>query len=113
MAYDEELATRFRHALGERGNLSERRMMGGVCFMLDGNMVGGADRQKDGRGRFMFRVGKDNMHHALQRPGATVMELGGRRMGGFLFVDAATCDGDALKAWIDLARSFVATLPPK
>lgn len=113
MAYDEDLTNRFRLALGKQDNVEEKRMMGGVCFMVNGNMVGGADRQKDGRGRFMLRVGKDNHAEALKRPGATVMDMGGRRMRGFLFVDAEDCDDQALKEWTELALSFVATLPAK
>lgn len=113
MVYDEELTNRFRRGLEGLAEADERRMMGGVCFMVNGNMVGGADRQKDGTRRFMFRVGKDNQTEALKRPGALVMELGSKRMNGFVFVDAATCDDQALKGWIELALSFVETLPAK
>ena len=113
MAYDEELADRFRNALGSFENISEKRMMGGTCFFLNGNMLGGADRSKEGMRRLMFRVGKDNLNEALERPGAAVMELGGRRMSGFVFVDATACDDQALNQWIALAQSFVGTLPAK
>ena len=113
MAYDEELSNRFRLALHGVDGVSEKRMMGGVCFLVNGNMVGGADRQKDGQRRFMFRVGKDNAAKALARPGAEIMEMGGRRMRGIFFVDAEACDDEALKDWITLALSFVATLPAK
>ena len=113
MAYDEDLTNRFRQALGGLSGVEEKRMMGGVCFMVNGNMVGGADRQKDGKRRFMFRVGKDSQAEALKRPGACVMEMGGRRMGGFIFVDAEDTDDKALKAWIDLALIYVAALPAK
>ena len=112
MAYDELLAARLRDAIGKR-SVTEKRMMGGACFMVDGNMLGGADRQKDGAGRFMFCVGKDNEAEALSRPGAIPLEQGGRRMGGMVFVDEAACDDNALKNWITLALSFVDALPPK
>ncbi len=113
MAYDELLTSRFRDALGRTKGVSEKKMMGGVCFLLHGNMIGGADRTKSGDGRFMFRVGKDNEAEALSRPGAAVMEQGGRRMGGLIFVDEKACDDAALVNWIALALSFVSTLPPK
>lgn len=113
MAYDEDLAARFRTALDGMAGISEKRMMGGVCFLLDGNMIGGADRTKSGEGRFMFRVGKDNEAEALARPGATAMEQGGRRMTGLVFVAEEACDGKALTDWVSLALSFVSTLPPK
>lgn len=58
MAYDEQLTDRLRNTLEGLAGLSEKRMMGGVCFLLQGNMLGGADRTKDGAGRFMFRVGR-------------------------------------------------------
>jgi len=113
MAYDEELTDRFREALGGLPGVSEKRMMGGVCFMLDGNMIGGADRPKTGARRFMFRVGKDNHADALKREGAEPMEMGGRRMRGFIFVEADGLDEAGLKDWISLALGFVTTLPPK
>jgi len=113
MAYDEHLAARFRDTLAGMAGVSEKRMMGGVCFMLDGNMIGGADRAKTGQGRFLFRVGRDNEAAALARPGAVTMEQGGRRMTGLIFVDEDACGGAALKDWVSLALSFVTTLPPK
>jgi len=113
MAYDEDLTERMRHALEGIGETSEKRMMGGVCFFLNGNMLSGADRNKEGIRRFMFRVGKDNLAEALKRPDAAAMELGGRRMGGFVFVDGEACGDAALNDWIERARSFVATLPAK
>ncbi|MDH3704094.1 MAG: TfoX/Sxy family protein [Alphaproteobacteria bacterium] len=113
MAYDEILTRRFRDALDDTSAVTEKKMMGGVCFLLNGNMIGGADRTKSGDGRFMFRVGKDNEAEALSRKGATVMEQGGRRMGGLIFVDEKACDDEALKSWVELALSFVSTLPPK
>jgi len=61
MAADDQLTKRFYKALGKRKGVTEKRMMGGLCFMFNGNMVGGADRDaKTQYGRFMFRVGKDN-----------------------------------------------------
>ncbi len=113
MAYDEQLAERFRRAAQGLGDLSEKRMMGGVCFLLNGNMLGGADRTKEGLRRFMFRVGKDVHAEALKRPGAMPMEMGGRRLGGFIFVDAETCDDRMLGDWIALAHAFVDALPAK
>ena len=88
-------------------------MMGGLCFMLDGHMIGGADRTKEGEPRFMFRVGKDNDAKAAALPGANPMVQGGRRMKGFFFVNADACDDACLNAWLALATTFVRSLPPK
>ena len=54
-------------------------------------MIGGADHTKEGAGCFMLRVGKDNEQEALARLGATIVEMGGRRMGGMIFVDENAC----------------------
>ena len=113
MVYDETLTKRFRKALGRTRGVTEKRMMGGICFMINGNMLGAADRTKQGLGRFMFRVGKDNEAEALSRPGSYIMEQGGRRMGGFIFVNEDDCDDQQLKGWIQLAKKFAKTLPPK
>jgi TfoX/Sxy family transcriptional regulator of competence genes len=113
LAYDEGLAERFREGFRGTSHISEKRMMGGVCFFLNGNMIGGADRTKAGEGRFMFRVGKDNEPEALSRPGASVVEQGGKRLGGLIFVEEAACDAAALNGWVALALDFVAKFPPK
>ena len=113
MAYDEVLARRFRDALNGIKGVTEKRMMGGLCLLVNGNMLGGVDQAKSGRSRFMFRVGKDNEAIALRRRGASIVEMGGKRLGGLIFVDADECEGDALKGWIDLALGFVGRLPKK
>jgi len=114
MAADDKLTKRFYKALGRQDGIIEKRMMGGICFMLDGNMLGGADRHaKTHYGRFMFRVGKDNEAKALSYPGTTVVEQGGRRMGGLVFVDADNCSAKQLTSLAKLALEFVENLPAK
>jgi len=114
MATDDELTKRFYKAIGRRKGVTEKNMMGGICFMLNGNMLGGADRHaKTHYGRFMFRVGKDNESEALSFPGTTTVEQGGRRMGGLVFVDADNCSEPNLKQLAKLALQFVKTLPEK
>ena len=113
MAYDEDLARRFGDALEGMAGISEKRMMGGICFMLNGNMIGGADQAKDGTRRFMFRVGKGNHHAGLELPGAIAMEQGGRKMSGFFFVEEEGCSDSDLRAWLSLAISHAAELPAK
>ena len=80
--------------------------MGGVCFLLNGNMVGGADRTKAGQGRFHVssRQG-ERRKGGSDLPGADPMVQGGRRMGGFFFVDEKACDARRLKKWVDMAVS--------
>lgn len=113
MAYDPELAERFRTALRDLQGISEKRMMGGICFFLNGNMVGGADRPKAGPCRLMFRVGKDNADKAAELGAAAPLQLGERIMPGFYFVDADNCDDANFSAWMALALSNARALPPK
>lgn len=111
MAYDEVLALRVRDALGDLKGVTEKRMMGGVCFLLHGNMVCGVDRTKAGAGRFMFRIGKNNPATAKLK-GGDVVAMGNRKMPGFYFVDAE-CSAKDFKSWLFAATKYAATLPPK
>lgn len=113
MAYDDTLAQRFREGLRGRRGVSEKRMMGGLCLMVDGNMLGGVDKTKSGDDKFMFRVGKANEAAALRLPGASIVTMGGKRLGGLIFVEAEACDDRALQRWITLALGFVTSLPTK
>ncbi len=114
MAVDEKLNQRFRKAAGTGNKLVEKKMMGGICFMLNGNMLGGADRdQKTQYGRFMFRVGKDNEQEALSKHSTRIVEQGGRKMGGLIFVDSDSLTDTEMKSLMKLALSFVGNLAPK
>jgi TfoX/Sxy family transcriptional regulator of competence genes len=96
MAYDEALAARVRAAMAGRDGLSERKMFGGVCFMLHGNMFAGVES-----GRIMLRVGPDRFEAALARPGASPMDFTGRPMTGFVFVDSSAVESDGgLQDWL-------------
>ena len=108
MALDEDLAERMRAALAGAGAIREVKMFGGLCFMLNGNMVAGTSK----RG-LLVRVGKDQQSLALARPGAKPMEMTGRPMEGYVFVDPAPRNEQELQDWIELAVGFVNTLPPK
>lgn len=108
MPYDPQLADRMRDALRERPGVQEKKMFGGYCWMLHGNMLCGVEV-----GRYMFRVGKDLEAEALARPGARPMDITGRPMRGFVWVNADAAFEAGLSTWIDLAERFVGTLPPK
>ena len=108
MPYDPVLADRMRTALRSRAGVVEKKMFGGYCWMLRGNMLCGVEV-----GRFMFRVGAAQEAEALSRPGARPMDITGRPMTGFVWVDASATTGAALGTWIDLAARFVGGLPPK
>jgi hypothetical protein len=109
MAYDEGLAQTFRDALADRSGVSERKMFGGLCFMLNGNMLCGTYR--DGG---MYRVGKGNEAAALALPHVRPMTMTGRPMPGLVDVDRIAIDDDALRRQLmRLALDFVEALPPK
>ena len=109
MAYDEGLAALLRADLVWRGNLAERRMFGGLCFMLEGNMVCGTYR--DGG---MYRVGKLNAPAALALPHVRPMTMTGRPMRGVVEADRpAIEDRDLRGRLLALALEFVAGLPAK
>lgn len=86
-------------------------MFGGTCWMLRGNMLCGDDG--DGKGRFMFRVGPALESQALAKPGASPMDITGKPMRGFVWVQAAALNADDLKDWIAFAEHFVGKLPAK
>jgi TfoX/Sxy family transcriptional regulator of competence genes len=108
MAYAQHHYTALKSALLGQPDLSERKMFGGVCFMLSGNML--CCVSKD---RYMFRVGKEIEAEALRRPGASPMIHNNRAMGGFIWVDAGVCDAVALQSWAELALDYVTALPAK
>lgn len=113
MAIDKELTARFRALLERQPGLSEKKMMGGTCFFINGNMVGGADCSKTGERRFMFRVGKPNVDEAEQLQGGEAMHQGGKLMTGFYFVNADEQAEAVIQEWLELAVQHAAGLPAK
>jgi TfoX/Sxy family transcriptional regulator of competence genes len=109
MAYDEELAARIRTRMDDPLGVSERKMFGGIAFMVYGHMcVGIVGRD------LMVRVGTDGYQNALAQPFTRAMDFTGKPLKGFIYVDAEGVESDAqLDAWLDRARALVSTLPPK
>jgi hypothetical protein len=109
MAYDEALAETLRAALAGRPGVSERKMFGGLAFMLDGNMLCGTYRD-----RGMYRVGKANAAAALALPHVRPMAMTGRPMPGLVEADrAAITDPELRGRLLALALDFVGELPAK
>jgi TfoX/Sxy family transcriptional regulator of competence genes len=102
------LAARLRGALQGRARIAEKRMFGGVCVLLRGNMLCGSATPG-----FMFRVGKEQDREARARKGARPLAMNGRRLEGFVWVDPAACDARALRRWIAMSESYVGTFPAK
>lgn len=109
MAYDEGLATRIRARMDDPLGVSERAMFGGLAFLVYGNMCVGIVGND-----LMVRVGAAAYEKALAEPFVRPMDFTGKPLQGFIYVDADGIDTDAqLDAWLDRARAFVSTLPPK
>ena len=109
MPHDPGMADQMREDLGDLPGLSEKRMFGGLCFLLHGNMVCGVHR--DGA---MFRVGKAQEAAALAVAGVAPLSFTGRPMGGMVEMDAgAFADDDARRAVTAMASAHAASLPPK
>ncbi len=113
MPLDEGLNTRLRTALAAQAGITEKQMMGGMCFFLNGNMLCGARRHQDGVARFMFRVGKEREAAALVDPAAAPVIHGKRKLGGFVHVAADRCDQAALTRWLALCLDHASALPAK
>lgn len=109
MAYDEGLAQRIREALDDREDVSERKMFGGLAFMVGGNMcVGVVDED------LMARVGPDAYDESLEEPDAREMDFTGRPMRGLIYVAARSIEEDArLGFWLARALAFAGSLPAK
>ena len=109
MAYDEGLASILRDDLTDTAGVSEKKMFGGLCFLLNGNMLCGVHK-----GGGMFRVGKQNEARALAIDGATPMAFTGRKMGGMIDVDEDLMADDTRRGQImKLALDFVMPMPAK
>jgi len=109
MPYDETLARRTRAILARHRDLAEKKMFGGTCFLLRGNMACGI-LQDD----LIVRVGTENYQELLKLPHTRAFDITGRPMKGWLMVAPAGYQSEAdLAAWVERGASFALTLPPK
>ena len=110
MAYDEDLANRVRELLAGEDAITERKMFGGLAFLLHGHMSVSASRN----GGLLVRIDPSDTEAALARRHVTLMQMGGRTMDGWITVAP---DGlktqRQLSAWVTRGIAFARTLPPK
>ena len=110
MAYDEDLANRIRELLAAEPGVVEKRMFGGLAFLVGGNMSVAAS----GQGGLMVRVDPDETDILLAEPHARPMEMRGREMAGWLRVDTDGVETrDALEPWVSRGVAYARSLPPK
>ena len=109
MSYDETLARRIRRIIGKRRGTVERKMFGGLAFMIDGRMCCGIIGRD-----LMVRVGPERYEEALARPHTRPMDFTGRPLTGFVYLAPTGYASDvALRRWIGWSIAFVSTLPVK
>lgn len=110
MAYDEDLANRIRELLGSERGVEEKRMFGGLAFLINGNMSVAVSRQ----GGLMVRVPPDETDKLLQRAPVNPMVMAGRETRGWLRIDA---DGvqtkRQLQSWVTRGVGYARSLPSK
>ena len=110
MAYDEELADRLREALQGEGGLTEKRMFGGLAFLISGNMAVSAS----GQGGLLLRVDPAETDSLVQQPHVRRFEMRGREMDGWVRVDAKGLDtDDELRRWVSVGVTYARSLPSK
>jgi TfoX/Sxy family transcriptional regulator of competence genes len=110
MAYDERLAERIRRFVADEPTLTEKKMFGGLAFLVGGNMAVAAS----GQGGLMARVDPAESDALLSSSPARVVEMRGRQMPGWLRVDSEDVKTDEeLSAWVERGVSFARALPPK
>jgi TfoX/Sxy family transcriptional regulator of competence genes len=109
MAYDEGLATRLREILDGEPGVTEKKMFGGLALLIGGNMAVGVHKDS-----LMVRIDPERQEAYLAEPGASVFDMTGRPMKGWLLVDSSGCaeDGD-LRRWVDRGVAYARGLPPK
>lgn len=109
MAYDEALADRIRRVLGPRTDVTEKRMFGGVAFLVDGKMFCGVAGDE-----LMARVGPENYASSLARAHVRPMDFTGRPLKGYVFVGlAALKTSRSVGSWVDRCLAFVETIEKK
>lgn len=109
MGYDKKTADRVRRILSERRDVVEKKMVGGLSFMVNGSMCCGVTSTG-----FMVRVGRDAYERVLAQPHVRPMEFAGRLLAGFVTVDPRGYRTDAaLASWIQRGIDFASTLPAK
>ena len=109
MAYDEELQLRIQRVVAGRVGVTEKKMFGGVCFLLDGKMFCGIVKDE-----MMVRVGPLAHEAALAEPHVRPMDFTGKPMAGYIYVEPEGLATDkALKRWVEAGLKFVVTVEKK
>jgi hypothetical protein len=110
MAYDEALAQRIRDLIGPDPELTEKKMFGGLAFLIRGHLAVSAS----GQGGIMFRADPGQSGELTAKTTATVAVMRGREMPGWLRVSAGdVATDDELSPWVEIGIAYARSLPPK
>lgn len=110
MTYDEVLADRIRDVVEGEPGLTEKRMFGGLAFLVNGNMAVAAS----GQGGMMLRIDPADAEELTRHQHVERMEMRGRAMDGWLQIDDPALEDDAgLRDWVETGLTYARTLPPK
>ena len=109
MAYDEDLANRVREVVGLEKGLTEKRMFGGLAFLINGHMAVSAS----GQGGLLLRVDPAKTDALAEEAAARRFDMRGREMRGWLRVDADDVDDDSFRRWVSIGVAYARSLPPK
>ncbi len=109
MAYDEGIDDRVQQIIGRWKGMVTKKMFGGVCHQLNGNILSGVHKDK-----LILRLGPKEADKAMQKKTVGPFDITGRPMKGWVMVEKKGFSSEAdLKAWLDKAKAFVKTLPAK
>ena len=109
MPYSKDIAERIEALVNTWPNFNHKKMFGGVCYLLSGNMFCGVYKDY-----LILRLGKEEARDALRLDTVRPFDITGKPMKGWVMVKAeGFADRQGLQAWLNKARRFVQTLPPK
>jgi TfoX/Sxy family transcriptional regulator of competence genes len=109
MAYNQKLAERITNVLGPLPGLEAKKMFGGMCYMLNGNMLCGVVDN-----RMIVRLGKERQTEAMTQPHTRPFDYTGKAMSGWLMVEEQGCEAEEdLADWVQVCLEYVRPLPPK
>jgi TfoX/Sxy family transcriptional regulator of competence genes len=109
VAYDEEFADRVREVISARPDVVEKKMFGGLCFLVAGNMACGVLGED-----LIVRLDRDESVKALAEPGVRQFDFTGRPARGIVFVSPErTADDESLAGWVEAGAGYAASLPAK
>jgi TfoX/Sxy family transcriptional regulator of competence genes len=109
VAYDEELADRIRGLVSAHGEVVERKMFGGIAFMVGGNMAVGVLGED-----LIVRLDPEETEQALSKPGVREFDFTGRPTKGIVFVGPEqTGEDESLAGWVEVGGGYAASLPAK